>query len=337
MSGRKYLTGMVFLSILFLGTVLFAGEWCYYIQDHLGNTRVVLDNTGKVKEYYDYEPYGKSLRENIAGEDKAIYKFTGKELDEEGSLNWYYFGARYYDAELGRFLVPDRFADKYPSLSPYSYTAGNPLRYIDINGDRIWVTDGSERFLYTGNSYKGKNKTIASIVNNLQKINANKAGAKVLSALIKSELNYTVEVVSDLKQGRAGEFRHFGKGGGTVALGANGLNVGAIAEEIFHGYQYEKGVGGSNIKNEVEAKLFSSAISGNRAFGRGGAPYFGVAGAYQSSMEALLKNWNPADFYEAVRTFQRGSRDNETGVYTNFPLGEELDILIDELYPLIGR
>jgi len=97
----------------------------------------VLDENGMVKEYYDYEPFGLSLRENITGNEQARYKFTGKELDDRNSLNWYDFGARYYDPTIGRFLSPDRFADMYPSLSPYQYAANNPVIFVDAHGDSI--------------------------------------------------------------------------------------------------------------------------------------------------------------------------------------------------------
>lgn len=50
-------------------------------------------------------------------------------------MNWYYFGARYYDPEIGRFLSVDRFAEIYPSLSSYQYARNNPLLFIDVNGD----------------------------------------------------------------------------------------------------------------------------------------------------------------------------------------------------------
>jgi len=42
------------------------------------------------------------------------------------------------DARIGRLLSVDRFAEKYPSLSPYSYAAGNPVVIIDANGDNTW-------------------------------------------------------------------------------------------------------------------------------------------------------------------------------------------------------
>jgi RHS repeat-associated protein len=88
-----------------------------------------------VKEYYDYEPFGKTLRENIAGEEKAVYKFTGKELDDEGGLNWYYFGARYYDPAIGRWMGVDWMTSLSKDISPYCYCHNNPLKYTDSDGN----------------------------------------------------------------------------------------------------------------------------------------------------------------------------------------------------------
>jgi hypothetical protein len=51
----------------------------------------------------------------------------------------YDYGARFYDPSLGRFFTQDRFAEKYMSLSPYQYAANNPVLYIDVNGDSIFI------------------------------------------------------------------------------------------------------------------------------------------------------------------------------------------------------
>ncbi|MFA8301438.1 MAG: RHS repeat-associated core domain-containing protein [Hyphomicrobiales bacterium] len=73
---------------------------------------------------------------------------NGKELQQDLNLQWYDYGARMYDAALGRFHTQDRFAENYFDLSPYQYTANNPIRFIDVNGDFIYINDGS------GNRYK---------------------------------------------------------------------------------------------------------------------------------------------------------------------------------------
>ncbi|CAN0293777.1 unnamed protein product, partial [Chrysoparadoxa australica] len=61
----------------------------------------------------------------------------GKELQPE--TQWYDYGARMYDAALGRFFVQDRFAEKYLGHTPYHYTLNNPVNYIDINGDSVAI------------------------------------------------------------------------------------------------------------------------------------------------------------------------------------------------------
>lgn len=67
------------------------------------------------------------------------YKYNGKEFERKNGLNWVDYGARHYDAALGRFTTMDRFAEKYYSMSPYQYGANNPVGNIDINGDSIVV------------------------------------------------------------------------------------------------------------------------------------------------------------------------------------------------------
>ncbi len=51
---------------------------------------------------------------------------------------------------IGRFLSVDRFAEKFPSTSPYSYASNNPILFIDINGDSTFVAENGDG-TYTGN------------------------------------------------------------------------------------------------------------------------------------------------------------------------------------------
>jgi RHS repeat-associated protein len=90
------------------------------------------------------------LRSTVNDNQAANLRFTGKELDKESHIGLYYFGARYYDPEVGRFIGVDPLADKYPSWSPYHYTLNNPLRYLDPDGKDIIESEralNSDRYL----------------------------------------------------------------------------------------------------------------------------------------------------------------------------------------------
>ena len=65
----------------------------------------------------------------------SSYTFSAKEKDVETGLS--YFGSRYYSSDLSIWLSVDPMSDKYPSFSPYTYCANNPVRCVDPNGDSI--------------------------------------------------------------------------------------------------------------------------------------------------------------------------------------------------------
>ncbi|MBI3259273.1 MAG: DUF4329 domain-containing protein [Ignavibacteriae bacterium] len=101
----------------------------YKIVDHLGSTRVVLNDTGGVISQYDFEPFGKVYAQTGLGSRKS---FIDKEKDEEsGTSN---MGVRQMNPETGRFDSPDPMWEKMFSQSPYNYCFNNPLRLSDGNG-----------------------------------------------------------------------------------------------------------------------------------------------------------------------------------------------------------
>jgi RHS repeat-associated protein len=114
---------------------LTSGTYYYYLKDHQGNNRVVVNSGGTVTETNHYYPFGGTFASGTV----QPYKYNGKELDTKGGLNWYDYGVRHYDAALGRFTTQDRFAEKYSALSPYQYGANSPVNTIDINGDSLKV------------------------------------------------------------------------------------------------------------------------------------------------------------------------------------------------------
>ena len=102
----------------------------YYLADHLGSTRSLLDQEGTVTAAYDYLPYGKVLA--TSGAESTHFRFTGHERDSESNLD--YMLARSYAYDVGRFLRPDPMQDAYPGISPYAYANNNPLKYVDPDG-----------------------------------------------------------------------------------------------------------------------------------------------------------------------------------------------------------
>ena len=106
----------------------------YLHADHLGSTSVT---SGAVSSSQVYYPYG-SIRA-MTGSAPTDFGFTGQRLDASDSLM--YYGARYYDAALGRFVTADSVvpsAGNPRSMNRYSYANNNPLRYTDPNGNWPW-------------------------------------------------------------------------------------------------------------------------------------------------------------------------------------------------------
>ncbi|WP_408956503.1 RHS repeat domain-containing protein [Natroniella sp. ANB-PHB2] len=99
----------------------------YVVNDILGSTSVVTDEEGSELVRYKYAPFGNLIRSE--GEINDSYRFTGKEFD--GTTGLYYYGARFYDPELGRFITEDPAQDGW---NWFVYTANNPLKYVDPDG-----------------------------------------------------------------------------------------------------------------------------------------------------------------------------------------------------------
>ena len=106
-------------------------KYHYYLQDHQGNNRVVIDQNGTVEETNHYYPFGGVFANST---NVQPYKYNGKELDTKKGLNWYDYGARHYDAAVGRFATVDPSSESYYETSPYAYCYNNPIKHIDPNG-----------------------------------------------------------------------------------------------------------------------------------------------------------------------------------------------------------
>ena len=149
-------------------------KYHYYLKDHQGNNRVVINQSGTVEETNHYYPFGGVF---ASSGNVQPYKYNGKEYDGKKGLNWYDYGARMYDAALGRFMTVDPLAEKYYPMSPYGYCLNNPIKFIDADGrlPRIYIErkgfghafvtvgNGDNTIVYTYGRYGelGKDKSSA--------------------------------------------------------------------------------------------------------------------------------------------------------------------------------
>lgn len=126
--------------------------WHYYVQDHLGNNRAVINHDGTLEQVNHYYPFGAIYGDVSYNDNLQKYKYNGKELDRMHGLNFYDYGARQYDPLLGMFTQMDPLAEKYYHISPYAYCANNPVNRIDPNG-RDWYQNEETRYYtwYNGN------------------------------------------------------------------------------------------------------------------------------------------------------------------------------------------
>jgi RHS repeat-associated protein len=110
----------------------------FYHPDHLGSTGVITDNYASVTQGFLYAPFGELMYEHDPSwQNNRVpkYAFNAKELDEENGM--YYYSARYYAPPT--FISRDPMFEDYPSISPYTYCANNPVNVIDPTGEDIWT------------------------------------------------------------------------------------------------------------------------------------------------------------------------------------------------------
>jgi RHS repeat-associated protein len=131
----------------------------YYHTDYQGSTRLVTDQSTNITRDTTYCPFGEPI---TTAEEP--YLFTGKEIDATGL---YYYGARYYDSEIGRFVTRDPELGRIgnpQTLNRYTYCINNPLKYIDPDGhdyfDPEWAKEwGAEN--WTGYSWNAAFRSLS--------------------------------------------------------------------------------------------------------------------------------------------------------------------------------
>lgn len=132
----------------------------------------------EVAQWADYYPFGMVHRRSrtLADDNQRLY--SGKEFENDFGLDWYNYGARFYDAQIGRFLSADRLSSEFPYWSHYAYAANRPTTFIDL--------DGLEPALYVS-AYNGTSNQSSGYIQ-AKKMMGERPNPSVVNALQKNEL-----------------------------------------------------------------------------------------------------------------------------------------------------
>ena len=124
-----------------VGTVDDETEVRYFLTDHLGSVRAVVNSGCEVLERNDYQPFGKRWVTPSMPVSDNRDRFNGKEDQSFAGLPFSDYSARMYDRERGRWLSQDPKSEDYFSSTQYGFCGNNPIRYIDPSGMAVQKTD----------------------------------------------------------------------------------------------------------------------------------------------------------------------------------------------------
>ncbi|WP_062053200.1 RHS repeat-associated core domain-containing protein [Aquimarina longa] len=249
-------------------------KYVYQFKDHLGNIRLSYkdaDKNGSIsqseiieeKNYYPFGMTHSGYNTTVRGREHN-YGYNGKEEQSELGLEWLDFGARNFDASLGRWMNIDPLANKYYSYSPYNYTANNPISFIDPDGRELKIAGNRKQRRRTL-------RTLRKLTNNRLKLNRKtgvvsigrgarnrskslKNGTGLISRVIGSKNTATIKPIE--------QFRAESKGRKTIeaidlgTLTGNGTEGHASPENLSNGVGgdvtviFDQNDNGSEIKNE---------------------------------------------------------------------------------------
>jgi len=248
----------------------------YYHGDHLGSSSVITLADGSLDKRYTYHPYGETYPETNWSGDNVHHKFTGQELDDSTGL--YFYGARYYDPILAKFISPDTFiqAPGNPqNLNRYSYVLNNPIIYTDPSGNFFQIIVAVAVAAAVGAAIGAAiNVTIAAI--NGQDLGRAAVAGAVAGAIMGPTMSIgapyaaaglgpmaglAVAAAGGAAAGAASSASVGGDIGRGALAGAAGAAAGHIAGPLAAGAAGAAAVGGDPLKGALMAGATATAVA----------------------------------------------------------------------------
>jgi RHS repeat-associated protein len=197
-----------------------------YHSDHLGSSAFLTDASGDPTQHLQYMPFGENfIEQRSITSYYTPYTFSAKERDTETGYS--YFGARYYSSEISIWLSVDPMADKYPSMSPYMYCAGNPVMLVDPDGRKFDYSKLSKSEKKMINKeirhLRFKSKTFRTMYRQMNQ-----------SETVYTFIKYKADISSENLWEKASGYCNNGK------IGWGDENPSTLVQEMFHGYQEMK-------------------------------------------------------------------------------------------------
>ncbi len=263
----------------------------YYHSDHLGSSSVVTDPNGNNAEEIYYYPYGGSRQDS--GGANVRHKYTGQEFDDETGL--YYYNARYYDPQLGRFISADSIAPapaNPQTLNRYSYVGNNPIIYTDPSGHCWWdacIVEGAIIGAVIGgvmSAVTGGNVLEGMLTGAISGAFFGGAGSIIESAGLEGVVAAKVGVHT--AAGAISSGINVGISGGNVGLGAltGGIagGLGAFAGGYLENLDYPTQVAGRSLVGGISGGITAEIYGGN--FGEGF-----ISGAKTAAIASVANDW----------------------------------------------
>ena len=191
----------------------------FFVKDHLGSTRVMLNAQGDILERNAYYPFGLQMNQGKAYPTLTerlpqLYSgyisptparrdlYNGKEIQTTAGTDYIDYGFRQYDPVTARWMVVDPKAEKYLALTPYSYCSNAPISLLDPQGDSLWINYNNNKFLYyngviynsDGSEYTGKVEGyLKKVKKALELLNKTEEGASLIDELQTSSYTFIIK------------------------------------------------------------------------------------------------------------------------------------------------